>query len=89
MTLTRQMTFWVLTFIVGVVVLYMLREILLPFVAGMALAYLLDPLASKLERVGINRLAATLVIIGAVVLAFVVAYSLVRTRSLRAARRLH
>jgi len=71
MTLTRQMTFWVLTFIVGVVVLYMLREILLPFVAGMALAYLLDPLASKLERVGINRLAATLVIIGAVVLAFV------------------
>ena len=42
MTLTRQMTFWVLTFVVGVLVLYVLREILLPFVAGMALAYLLD-----------------------------------------------
>ena len=68
MTLTRQMTFWVLTFVVGVLVLYMLREILLPFVAGMALAYLLDPLANRLERLGVNRLAATLVIIGAVVL---------------------
>jgi predicted PurR-regulated permease PerM len=28
---------------------YLLRAILLPFVAGMALAYLLDPLASRLE----------------------------------------
>src|SRR6478752_3588267 len=72
MTLTRQMTFWVLTFVVGVLVLYVLREILLPFVAGMALAYLLDPLASKLERMRVNRLAATLVIIGTVVLVFVV-----------------
>jgi predicted PurR-regulated permease PerM len=71
MTLTRQMTFWVLTFLVSVLVLYVLRDILLPFVVGMALAYLLDPLASKLERIGINRLAATLVIIGAVVLLFV------------------
>jgi predicted PurR-regulated permease PerM len=71
MTFTRQMTFWVLTFIVGVLVLYVLREILLPFVAGMALAYLLDPLANRLERMGINRLAATLVIIGAVLLLFV------------------
>jgi predicted PurR-regulated permease PerM len=71
MTLTRQMTFWVLTFVVGVLVLYLLREILLPFVAGMALAYLLDPLANRLERLGINRLGASLVIIGAVVLVFV------------------
>ena len=72
MTLTRQMTFWVLTLVVGVLVLYGLREILLPFVAGMALAYLLDPLANRLERMGINRLAATLVIIGTVVLVFVI-----------------
>src|SRR5256885_9340136 len=72
MTLTRQVTFWVLTFLVFVLVLYVLREILLPFVAGMVLAYLLDPLANRLERMGINRLAATLVIIGTVVLVFVI-----------------
>src|SRR2546423_13409294 len=72
MTLTRQMTFWVVTLVVDILVLYMLREILLPFVAGMVLAYFLDPLANRLERMGINRLAATLVIIGTVVLVFVI-----------------
>ena len=54
------------------VVLWILREILLPFVAGMALAYLLDPLANRLERIGVNRLVASLVIIGAFVLGFVI-----------------
>jgi predicted PurR-regulated permease PerM len=71
MTLTRQMTFWVLTLLVGILALWVLREILLPFVAGMALAYLLDPLANRLERMGVNRLVASLVIIGAFVLVFV------------------
>ncbi|HKS60386.1 MAG TPA: AI-2E family transporter [Xanthobacteraceae bacterium] len=72
MTLTRQMTFWVLTLLAGVIALYILREILLPFVAGMALAYLLDPLANRLERLGVNRMVASIIIIGAFVLAFVI-----------------
>jgi hypothetical protein len=37
---------------------------LTPFVAGMVLAYLLDPLATRLERLGMNRLIATLTIVG-------------------------
>ena len=72
MTLTRQMTFWVLTLLVGVIALWILREILLPFVAGMAVAYLLDPVANRLERLGVSRLIASLVIIGAFVLGFVI-----------------
>lgn len=48
--------------VIAVVVL--LRDVLLPFVAGMMLAYLLDPLATRLERLGMNRLIATLTIIG-------------------------
>lgn len=44
-------------------VVVLLREVLLPFVAGAALAYLLDPLATRLERLGLNRLIATLVIV--------------------------
>ena len=48
--------------VIAVVVL--LREVLLPFVAGMMLAYLLDPLATRLERLGVNRLIATLSIVG-------------------------
>jgi predicted PurR-regulated permease PerM len=65
MNLTRQMTFWVGALLLFVVALWLLRGILLPFVAGMALAYLLDPVANRLERLGVNRLVATLVIIGA------------------------
>jgi predicted PurR-regulated permease PerM len=42
----------------------LLREVLLPFVASMVLAYLLDPLATRLERLGMNRLIATLAIVG-------------------------
>src|ERR1043165_927682 len=72
MAFTRQMTFWALTLVAGILVLWLLREILLPFVAGMALAYLLDPLANRLERLGVNRLGASLVIIGTFVLGFVI-----------------
>ncbi len=71
MTLTRQMMFWMLTLLVAIAVLWMLREILLPFVAGMALAYLLDPLANRMERIGINRMVASLIILGTVVFLFV------------------
>jgi predicted PurR-regulated permease PerM len=71
MTLTRQMTFWVLTFVALVLSLWILREILLPFVAGMALAYLLDPVATRMERFGIERFIAALIVIGLVVLLFI------------------
>ena len=49
----------------------LLREILLPFVAGLVLAYLLNPLANRLERLGLNRLVAALVIIGGFAVVFV------------------
>ena len=48
----------------------LLREILLPFVAGMVIAYLLDPLATRLERMGMNRLVATLVIVAIFIVGF-------------------
>lgn len=38
-------------------------SILLPFVAGLALAYFLDPVADRLERFGMSRLVATVVIL--------------------------
>jgi len=60
--IARPIAFWIALFaaVLGVVVL--LREILLPFVAALVLAYLLDPLATRLERAGMNRLVATLAI---------------------------
>ncbi|WP_163580269.1 AI-2E family transporter, partial [Klebsiella pneumoniae] len=38
-------------------------SILLPFVAGLVLAYFLDPVADRLERLGMSRLLATIVIL--------------------------
>ena len=70
--LGRQLTFWIATCVVIVLAMWLLREILLPFVAGMALAYLFNPLANRLERLGIGRLAASLAIVGLFVLGFIV-----------------
>lgn len=67
----RQVVFWLGALVVFVLVLWLLSEILLPFVAGMAIAYLLTPLTDRMERAGINRLAAALIIITLVVLALV------------------
>ncbi|WP_410010376.1 AI-2E family transporter [Phyllobacterium sp. A18/5-2] len=43
--------------------LYIFSSILLPFVAGLVLAYFLDPVADRLERLGLSRLLATIVIL--------------------------
>jgi len=69
--LQRQLVFWIGALIMVVLALWLLSEILLPFVAGLAIAYLLTPLTDRLERLGINRLAAALLIITLVVLALV------------------
>src|SRR5262249_31320406 len=67
----RQLIFWLAGLALVVLALWLLSEILLPFVAGLAIAYLLTPLTDRLERLGINRLAAALPIITIVVLALV------------------
>ncbi len=73
----RQILFWLAVFAVCVLVLWLLSEILLPFVAGAAIAYLLTPLTDRLERAGVNRLAAALLIITLVVMAIVLLILLV------------
>jgi predicted PurR-regulated permease PerM len=70
--LHRQILFWLGALVAVILVLWLLRDVLLPFVAGLVLAYLLNPLANRLERAGINRTIATLIIVGAFVLVFIV-----------------
>ncbi|MHA1564151.1 MAG: AI-2E family transporter [Alphaproteobacteria bacterium] len=65
----RQMRFWFVGLIVMVVLLYVLRSVLLPFVAGMAIAYLCDPIVDRLVRWKFPRVVATLTVIGSAVLA--------------------
>ncbi|MCC7016661.1 MAG: AI-2E family transporter [Rhodospirillales bacterium] len=70
MRLSRQVTCWVGARIAAGAAFWLVRDILLPFVAGMALAYLLDPLANRLERLGVSRLWATLAILAIFVVLF-------------------
>ncbi|RVD55929.1 AI-2E family transporter [Mesorhizobium sp. M2D.F.Ca.ET.185.01.1.1] len=72
--------------------LYIFSGILLPFVAGMVLAYFLDPVADWLQRLGLSRLMATVVILIAfivvVVLAFVILVPVLATQMADFARKL-
>ncbi len=53
---------WGIVFLTIIGMLWLLNDILFPFLLGMALAYLLDPIADRLERAGCSRLFATLII---------------------------
>lgn len=55
----QRIRFWLVGLVVFAALVYLLRAMLLPFVAGMAAAYFLDPLADRLERAGLNRTLAT------------------------------
>ncbi|MCB1430136.1 MAG: AI-2E family transporter, partial [Nitratireductor sp.] len=68
----RQVFFWLLALGAFLFFLWMFAGILLPFVAGMALAYFLDPVADLLERWGLSRLMATVIILFFFVVIFIV-----------------
>lgn len=70
--LRRQFFFWLLALAVFIVFLMVFSSILLPFIAGMALAYFLDPVADWFERRGFSRLMATLAILIAFVTIFAI-----------------
>lgn len=73
----RQIAFWLVAAIAFVAFLYVFSAILLPFFAGMILAYFLDPIADRLERLGLSRLAATVVILLGFIVALVLGMMLV------------
>ncbi len=77
MSFQRQVAFWIGALALTALALFVLRDILLPFVAGLALAYLLDPIADRLQRLGLGRLGATLVILILFVLTLVLTLILV------------
>ncbi len=76
MTLRRQVQFWLVSLAVFCGFLYVFSGVLLPFVAGMAVAYLLDPVCDRLEKLGIGRMWATLTILFGFVLILVLFFIL-------------
>jgi predicted PurR-regulated permease PerM len=72
MTLQRQAGFWLGALVTFIALLWLLQDILLPFIAGFVLAYFLDPVADRLERLGLPRLLATTTILAVAVAAVII-----------------
>jgi predicted PurR-regulated permease PerM len=76
MTARQRAAAWCIGLVVFIALVFILRDVLLPFVIGMAIAYFLDPACDKLEALGCSRMIATTLImagffvlmVGAVVL---------------------
>lgn len=58
----KQARYWLVGFVVFIALLYVLRGILLPFVAAMIIAYFLDPFVERLANWKCSRTVATLLI---------------------------
>lgn len=77
LSVKQQALYWGIALAVLIFVIWLLRGALMPFVAGAAIAYFLDPVADRLERAGMGRLFATIVITSVAVLALVLVVLLV------------
>jgi len=77
MSWRMQVMFWILAILVLVLFLVVFSSVLLPFLAGMILAYFLDPVADRLERIGFSRLWAAVTILIVFVLLLVVGLAIV------------
>jgi predicted PurR-regulated permease PerM len=62
-SLRNQVLIWVSLLLVSILVLWVFRSILLPFVAGIVIAYLLNPLVSLVERTKIGRGWSTAIVL--------------------------
>ncbi|MGB7242418.1 MAG: AI-2E family transporter [Sulfitobacter sp.] len=67
-----QIKYWGIASAAALVVLWFLGDVLLPFVLGGAIAYFLDPVADRLERMGCSRMLATAIITLVALMIFVI-----------------
>lgn len=73
----QQAKYWGIATAVFLVTLWFLGDVILPFVLGGAIAYLLDPVADRLQRAGCSRVVSVAIITLAAALVFVVLILLV------------
>lgn len=71
MRISQPATFWIVVSAVALVALVLLHQILLPFVVGTLLAYLLVPAVDRLERFGMSCSFAALAVFLPLVAGFV------------------
>ncbi|AQX30744.1 protein of unknown function DUF20 [Bartonella schoenbuchensis R1] len=75
-SMKKQVFFWLGTLIFFVIFMFVFGSVLLPFVAGIVLAYFLNPIVQLLEKVGIRRVFGTILITLFIVVIFVAALTI-------------
>lgn len=73
----EQAKYWGVAAALFMAVLWLLGNVLLPFILGGTVAYLLDPLADRLERMGLSRVLSTVVITALILIVTIIASLLV------------
>lgn len=73
MVIERPFWFWLAALALFVLAIALIKDILLPFVVAMVLAYFLNPIADRLTAMGVNRALSSAVIVGAVAALFATA----------------
>src|SRR5262245_2925196 len=68
MSLRNQVLIWAGLLLAAILLLFVFRPILLPFGVGLALAYLLNPLVNWLQKVGIGRPWASMIVLVLVIM---------------------
>ncbi len=67
-----QMKYWGIASAIFLIVLWFLGDVILPFVLGGAIAYFLDPVADRLEKMGFSRALSVTIITLIALLIFVI-----------------
>jgi predicted PurR-regulated permease PerM len=73
MHVERQVLFWLAAALAFVLGMLLLKDVLLPFLVGMVIAYALNPLAERLVGRGLSRTTASALVVAALVVVLVAA----------------
>lgn len=80
LSVREQVKYWGVAAAVFVLALWFLGDVILPFVLGGAIAYFLDPVADRLQRLGASRaLAVSLITLGALLVFVLMALMVIPT----------
>ena len=77
LSVQQQTTYWGIATAVLCLVLWFLGDVIMPFILGGTIAYCLDPVADKLERLGLSRVISVTLITLAAFLIFILLVLLV------------
>jgi predicted PurR-regulated permease PerM len=78
--ITLHGRFWAVAALIFFLALWYLGEVMAPFLVGGAIAYFLDPVADRLERLGLSRITATtLITLAALLLVILLVLAIIPT----------